>query len=469
MKNLDKYFVCGFILAMLFSCIQAQAFEIVVKAGNQTHDDKQKDRAGFAAEAGGMNQVVILPPGNDRTETLPPELSTDPGLFPAISIDPNLSPVTNEPSPPKHCKPHRIFDLDWNPDGSLLAVSVGSGYPESDCPPSGAVQIFDMATGTPGLKYTLNNTQGWVGASTFNPEGSLLAVLGVDGSARIYDLANPTSPLFTLPDGASGNPQSLAFKPGDTLVAVVGKDRQVRIYNWADPDSPPATLPGMTDCQRVAFNRDGTLLATVETTTGGEQTLNIYDSVSQALLDSIQHADAVPDWAWNLVFNPTGSLTKATGFYHSTKPGSPWPHLVGHNLPVQNVYVHRDSGFLAVTQPDGGVVKVYRQTSMDWPFFRSTVGESGLLSAGFNPNGTLLAIGGNSGTLQILKLENLLALPKVLVTSKNPVERRNQQTFDFGPHSNLGPEAAITTLIGLSIIGYCFFCYIIPSVLETAN
>ena len=68
-------------------------------------------------------------------------------LIQTIEADPNRLPETATPSPtqPFRCGPHRVFSVDWHPDLDQIAVGIGSGMGEVDCPFLGTMQIFDTS------------------------------------------------------------------------------------------------------------------------------------------------------------------------------------------------------------------------------------------------------------------------------------------------------------------------------------
>lgn len=152
----------------------------------------------------------------------------------------------------------RTIDLDFSPDGTLLAAGRcdgtvtfwkvpsfevlrripghGSALEAVDFSPDGTrgattnvdgtVSVWDVATGD--LALSLVGHDGEVSDVTFSPDGKLLATAGADNTARLWD-ASTGRELLTLTGSAQGM-TSVAFSPDGTRLAVSAKDGTVRIY-----------------------------------------------------------------------------------------------------------------------------------------------------------------------------------------------------------------------------------------------
>ena len=108
--------------------------------------------------------------------TIPINANNVPEMMASSSIP------TASPSPlPERCGPHRIFGISWSPDRIHMAVGINSGTgiiydPDvTDCPYSGAVQIFDMSGNKPKLMHTLTDATDRVRGVTYNHYGTQLA------------------------------------------------------------------------------------------------------------------------------------------------------------------------------------------------------------------------------------------------------------------------------------------------------
>ena len=100
--------------------------------------------------------VLYYLQGLAQSDDPEPPTEASPVLIHEIPINSNNQPEmmvsssipTASPSPlPERCAPHRIYGIAWSPDRVHMAVGIISGKGESDCPYSGAVQIFNMSGG----------------------------------------------------------------------------------------------------------------------------------------------------------------------------------------------------------------------------------------------------------------------------------------------------------------------------------
>lgn len=108
-----------------------------------------------------------------------------------------------------------VLGMDFNADGSLLAVADRSGV----------VQVWETATGR--LGQTLAGHDGAVNAVAFHGN-KLLATAGADGTVRAWDATNGKEQWRLA--AHQGEAIAVAFGPGDRL-ASCGNDGRIRVIS----------------------------------------------------------------------------------------------------------------------------------------------------------------------------------------------------------------------------------------------
>ena len=157
--------------------------------------------------------------------------------------------------------PYAVYRLRFSPNSNQLASLTTSG-----------VQMR-LITGNDSLvDLTLQGNVGGVSLSeaAFSPGQEFLALVG-NGVVRVV---NPYSraDVYTLYEGPNNLPWSLAFSPDNAFLAVGWSDGQVRLY-WAQDGAPMAAFRAHNaPVHRMAFSKDGLLLATL----GSENTIRIW-------------------------------------------------------------------------------------------------------------------------------------------------------------------------------------------------
>ena len=152
-------------------------------------------------------------------------------------------------------------DVSFSPDGTLLAAGQFDGR----------TIVYETRTRRKALRIDGDST---VTAVAFHPDGNLLAVGTIDGEVRLFDPRSGAAVGAPLGEGNSAVWQ-VAFSPDGRLLAVAvdpngvdgfhGQQRQGKVQLW-DVDTRRrvgrAIAPGGGSVLSVAFNPDGTLLAT---------------------------------------------------------------------------------------------------------------------------------------------------------------------------------------------------------------
>ena len=334
--------------------------------------------------------------GNTQSDDPEQPTEASPVLIHEIPINPNDVPEmivsssipTASPSPlPMRCPPHKIFGISWSPDNIHMAVGIYSGKNESDCPYSGAVQIFDMSGNEPKLMHTLTDANDRVRDVTYNHDGTQLAA-------------------------AAGN--------------------KVLVYDATDFNSAPTSLDDTTrSISSIAYNHDSTQLAVGDETSGfGTNVIRIYNGINPVSGIFNQVFTMSSSGLTGMAYNPDGNqLSVAIGvvrIFNVMTPSSPSFFRVLQNIAsvVQSVIYNHNGIQLAVGNLQG-TVRIYDGMNPTSDSFQElTDATRQINSIGYNPNDTRLAVGGRDDTVRIYNALNPASPPlHELTDARNNVQK----------------------------------------------
>lgn len=146
-----------------------------------------------------------------------------------------------------------IGAMALNPDGTMLAT-VGL---------DGSVRLFDVAAGRQIGAPLPVPTNGLFVALAFSPDGRFLAIPADNGTVRLWDVAKH-EPVSAALSGHTGIIRALAFSPDGKILATGSEDATVRLWDLATYREIGPPLTGHAAAVTgVAYGRDGTTLATV--------------------------------------------------------------------------------------------------------------------------------------------------------------------------------------------------------------
>jgi WD40 repeat protein len=296
-----------------------------------------------------------------------------------------------------------VTDVAFSPDGKRLVAGRFRG---------GAI-VYDAATRQQALRIDGRSV---ATAVAFHPGGGLIAVATVDGKVGLFD-ATSGAAVDSLEVGKAPIWQ-VVFSPDGRLLGMVvdpngvrgfyGQQRQGEVQLW-DVDSRRrlgrAIMPGAGSVFSLAFNREGTLLAT-----GTRGRLDLWEVSTRAHHGAPMNV--ADDGVLSVAFDPSGRLVAgggATGpirVWRVTDQRPAFPPLAGHTGPVTGVAFDAAGSYLATTTLFG-VTKLWDPatglgygdefvpaarpasflSSLDFPPFLG-------LGNAFSPDGKRLAVAG---------------------------------------------------------------------------
>lgn len=212
------------------------------------------------------------------------------------------SPVYDQPG---EWLPSYSEDIDFSPDGKVLAVSMAIAanpialYPTYGKP--GSVVFLDPATGKPIGKPLMGHTAS-VMAVSFNSQGDRLVSASWDKTAIIWDLSQPEhTPLFTLQHDSQV--YSASYSKDDRWIVTGQNNGTVIIWDAASGQMRNSFQPNSERLaiQQVSFNADASLVAVQSRNSSN---LLLVDALSGEVRMTLHgHDDIIRDFD----FNPDGT------------------------------------------------------------------------------------------------------------------------------------------------------------------
>lgn len=293
-----------------------------------------------------------------------------------------------------------IEDVEWSPDGTLLAVVSGNDillFPEGD------------------LSQEPRSLQGHTDQVVdidFSIDGIYLASAGWDGALIIWNLAtNEIEQELPKREGMNeGSPipyLSVQFSPDGRFLAAgtLEEDRAAYLWEVGSWVRKGLYLDHYTGVYGVAFNDDTSILATIsgpelrlyDIETGEILHQIIYDGIAvyslqfsenlllfSAIADSQQEDNLAGIYSWNIESDEQAQLI--------------YPSSYGAWVSVTDTYPN-NSDIIAFTSAENGVV-IFHLTLMT-PIGTFGASEYPILDLNFNPNGQNLVVSSQDGMVRI--------------------------------------------------------------------
>ena len=274
----------------------------------------------------------------------------------------------------------KMNDMDWAPDGQLLAVASPAGVYLYDTRTLEEVRLLKMDVSATGV--------------TFSPDSILLASSAKDEMVRLWRVSDGV--LVRVLKGHVNWIWDVAFSPDGTLLASGSWDNRVRVWRVAD-GKLEWTLKGHTDgILSVTFSPDGTLLASGS----GDSTVRLWRVSDGTLIRTLnEHTNDVR----SVCFSPDGTLLASGADDNTVRL---WRVSDGK---LEWTLRHTDNVYSVTFSPDGtllasgsgdGAVRLWRV--LDGTLLRTLEGHTRpVYSVAFSPDGTLLASGARDGTIRL--------------------------------------------------------------------
>jgi WD40 repeat protein len=308
------------------------------------------------------------------------------------------------------------------------------------------------ATDRPFAQISEHNLHAQILPVTFSPDGSFVAAATISGNVWLRDLATDESCL--LQSGPMLSAQCVSFSPDGRVLAVAASNPAVRLWDVKTREEL-APLQFQGGARRIAFSRDGTMLALGQSWKAGRNDVIIVRSwrgnrrVSflegpgggvSALAFSVEGATLAAGYSsglfrlWDmatgkaratleahgkssggiaaLAWSPDGTLLATAGVMESTvrlwdaKSGKPRGTLPAKTDSVNALAFSRDGSILAMAQ-SGGIAALW-DVSQARELATVRAPSRSLWAVAFSADGRVLATGGMDGILRLWDIAHAL-------------------------------------------------------------
>lgn len=243
-----------------------------------------------------------------------------------------------------------LYDLEFSPDGSKLAVATTLG-----------IWIYDTTNGNE-LTLLTGHTH-YVISLSFNSDGRILASSSYDDTIRLWDM--DTGKFMRKLSGHSSNVYTVAFSPDDRIIVSGSRDEMIKFWD-VETGNLEKTIVGHIDgVYGVSHSPNGDMLASF----GVDERINLWNTETGEFINTL-----IPDYL---------------------------PLLVGSTKIVAITYSPDNTTLLSVNT--NGTIRVWDLNKLRISNTFETI-QSEVYAVRFSPDGQSLAINGplnNENTIQI--------------------------------------------------------------------
>ncbi|MFI6927449.1 AAA family ATPase [Nonomuraea spiralis] len=315
---------------------------------------------------------------------------------------------------PAHRGP--VNAVAFTPDGGTLATGGSDS----------AVILWDIRDPVmPGKAAVLTGHEGPVTSAEFDARGSLLVTGDAKGRVVLWNTADPRHPRQAAVLKNLGAVNTVALSPRGAVLATAGQNAKAALWDVTDPGKPLrlATISGHDKpISSIAFSPDGRLLATAS----DDATVKLWQVSTPTRPHRVATIKKELFLPKHVAFHPDGNDLAIAGGRGVFLPvgSSPlvtlWdirdnrrPQLISESAAHQGTVdrlAFNPSGTRMVTASSGDAAVIL----WEWREQKAVLQHSSAVTAlRFNPDGRLLAIGGEDGTMRLRIVTNPAA-PRML-------------------------------------------------------
>ncbi|MGW2398128.1 nSTAND1 domain-containing NTPase [Kitasatospora sp. NPDC001664] len=270
-----------------------------------------------------------------------------------------------------------LNSLAFSPDRRILATGSDDK----------TVRLWDVGTGQ--AIATLTGHTKDVSAVAFSPDGRTVATAGGDRTVRLWDVGAPV-PFFTTND----HPVSAAaFSPDQRTLATADLDKTVRLRDLPTGKTIASLTGHSATISALAFSPDGKILATAER----DKTSLWEVATGRAIATFTSHTRS----AHSLAFSPDGHVLATAGsdkaVLSEATSGKTIATFKNPSASVESVAFSPDGRSLATA---GAHEAVLWDVATGKTIAR-LADPSGSEAVTFSPNGHILAVTGDDGTVRL--------------------------------------------------------------------
>lgn len=161
-----------------------------------------------------------------------------------------------------------LYDLEYSPDGSKIAVATSIG-----------IWIYDTTNGNE-LSLLTGHTQG-VTSVCFNSDGSILASGSYDDTIRLWNME--TGKFIRKLTGHNSNVYTIAFSPDDRTIVSGSRDEMIGFWD-VETGNLNKTIAGHANgVYGVSYSSNGDILASY----GSNERINLWNTETGEFINTL--------------------------------------------------------------------------------------------------------------------------------------------------------------------------------------